>query len=129
MCCIYVKRVLNKNTKLKRLRRPIVCYQKPFRKVSRDTISRWVKTVLTDSGIDISRFKLHSTRAASTSAANNASVSLDDILQTAGWCSESTFAKYYKKPICSVWRDENRVNCNINSTSLMADVLTTQRAR
>lgn len=33
------------------------------------------------------------------SAANNASVSLDDILQTAGWCSESTFAKYYKKPI------------------------------
>lgn len=45
-----------------------VSYQKPFRKVSRDTISRWVKTVLTDSGIDTSRFKSHSTRAASTSA-------------------------------------------------------------
>lgn len=56
----------------------------PFKRVSRDTISRWVKLVLTDSGIDTSRFKPHSTRAASTSAASNASVSLDDILHTAG---------------------------------------------
>lgn len=58
-----------------------------------------MKTVLTDSGIDTSRFKPHSTRAASTSTANNTSVSFDDIFHTAGWCSESTFAKYYKKPI------------------------------
>ena len=38
--------------------------------------------------------KPHSTRAAS-----NASVSLDDILHTVGWSSESTFAKFYNKPI------------------------------
>ena len=76
-------------------RQLFVSYQRSFRKVSRDTISRWVKTVLTDSGIDTSRFKPHSTRAASTSTANNTSVSLDDIFHTAGWCSESTFAKYY----------------------------------
>jgi len=58
-----------------------------------------VRSVLTDSGIDTSRFKPPSTRAASTSAASNASVSLDDIMQTAGWSSESTFATYYNKPI------------------------------
>ena len=45
------------------------------------------------------RFKPHSTRAASTSAASNASVSLDDTLHTAGWSSASTFAKFYNKPI------------------------------
>ncbi|KAL9985474.1 hypothetical protein ACROYT_G007888 [Oculina patagonica] len=76
-----------------------ISYQKSFKKVNRDTISRWVKSVLTDSGIDTSRFKPHSTRAASTSAASNASVSLDDILQTAGWSSECTFAIFYNKPI------------------------------
>ena len=66
-----------------------ISYNRPFRRVSRETISRWVKFVLTDSGIDTVRFKPHSTRAASTSAASNASVSLDDILHTAGWSSES----------------------------------------
>ena len=76
-----------------------ISYRKPFKKVSRDTVSRWVRSVLTDSGIDTSRFKPHSTRAASASAASNASVSLDDILQTAGWSSESTFATFYNKPI------------------------------
>ena len=76
-----------------------ISYNRPFKRVSRDTISRWVKLVLTDSGVDTSRFKPHSTRAASTSAASNASVSLDDILHTAGWSSESTFVKFYNKPI------------------------------
>jgi len=63
-----------------------ISYIRPFRRVSRETISRWVKLVLTDAGIDTSRFKPYSTRAASTctSAASNASVSLDDILHTAG---------------------------------------------
>ena len=46
-----------------------ISYHRPIKRVSRDTISRWVKLVLTDSGIDTSRFKPHSTGAASTSAA------------------------------------------------------------
>ena len=73
-----------------------ISYNRPFKRVSRDTISCWVKLVLRDSGIiiDTSRFKPHSTRAASMSAASNASVSLDDILHTAGWSSESTFTNF-----------------------------------
>lgn len=66
-----------------------VSYQRPFRLVSRATI-RWVKCVPTDSGIDTSRFKPQSTRAAITSAANSASVSLDDTSHTAGWTSDFT---------------------------------------
>lgn len=76
-----------------------ISFQKPFKKVSKDTLSRWTKQVMKDAGIDTTRFKPHSTRAASTSAASNLSASLDDILKTAGWSSHSTFAKFYNKPI------------------------------
>ena len=74
-------------------------YSKPHKAFGRDTISRWVKTVLSSAGIDTKKFRPHSTRAAAVSSANNASVPLDEILSTAGWSSESTFAKFYNKPV------------------------------
>ena len=77
----------------------LVSYTKPHKAVSRDTIGRWVKTVLLSAGIDTKKFKPHSTRAAAVSAASNASVPLDEILKTAGWSSESTFGKFYNKPV------------------------------
>lgn len=95
-----------------------ISYNRPFRRVSRETISRWVKLVLTDAGIDTSRFKPHSTRAASTSAANNASVSLDDILHTAGWSSESTFAKFYNKPIVKENTFADKVLSTVSNTTV-----------
>ena len=95
-----------------------ISYTRPFRRVSRETISRWVKLVLTDSGIDTLRIKPHSTRAASTSAASNASVSLDDILHTAGWSSESTFAKFYNKPIVKENTFADQVLSTVSSTTV-----------
>lgn len=47
-----------------------ISYVKPFSPVSCDTISRWVKTVIQRAGIDTTKNKPHSTRAASTSAAS-----------------------------------------------------------
>ena len=73
-------------------------YLKPHKAVTRDTGTRWVKTVLLAAGIDTKKFRLQSTRAAAVSAANNASVPLDEILTTAGWSSASTFAQFYNKP-------------------------------
>ena len=61
-----------------------VSYSKPHKALSRDTISRWVKTVLLSVGIDTKKFRAHSTRADAVSAANNASVPLDEILTTTG---------------------------------------------
>ena len=95
-----------------------ISYNRPFRRVSRETISRWVKLVLTDAGIDTLRFKPHSTRAASTSAASNVSVSLDDILQTAGWSSESTFAKFYYKPIVKENTFADKVLSTVSNTTV-----------
>ena len=95
-----------------------ISYNRPFKRVIKETISRWVKLVLTDSGIDTSRFKPHSTGAANTSAAGNDVCSLDDILHTAGWSSESTFAKFYNKPIVKENTFADKVLSNVSSTNL-----------
>ena len=57
------------------------------------TIGRWIKTVLTQAGIDTNVFTTHSTQSASTSKATAAAVPVDVILATAGWSTESTFRK------------------------------------
>ena len=72
---------------------------KPNKFVSRDTISRWTKQVLTNSGIDTKYFTSHSTRAASATKADQKEISLDTILNTIGWESAKTFHKYYHKPV------------------------------
>lgn len=74
---------------------------KPFKGASKDTIARWVKTVMDLAGLDTQIFTPHSVRSASTSAALKANVPLQTILSTAGWTRNSTFAKYYNKPVKS----------------------------
>ena len=77
----------------------LVSFQKPYRPVSTDMISRWLKTVLAKSGIDTSVFKGHSTRAASTSAAAVCKVPFSIILDNEGRSNATTFGRFYKNPI------------------------------
>jgi hypothetical protein len=72
---------------------------KPHKRVSSQTISRWIKAVLAASGVDTTIFRSHSTRAAAVSAAVQGQVPVQVILKAAGWSRESTFAKYYNKPL------------------------------
>jgi len=68
--------------------------------VSKQTLSKWVKQVLQNSGIDLHLFSSHSTRHASTSAAKRLGIPLDSICSRAGWSSSSsTFAKFYDRPV------------------------------
>ena len=71
----------------------LISYVKPFKPVSKDTISRWVKQVLESAGIDINKYSAHSSRAASTSSCKAKGLSLAVIIQSAGWSNSSTFAK------------------------------------
>ncbi|WAR19981.1 hypothetical protein MAR_001819 [Mya arenaria] len=53
-------------------RKLVICLlvsKKPHKGVSTETISRWLKSVLTSAGIDTKQFKGHSVRSAATSAA------------------------------------------------------------
>ncbi|XP_033231989.1 uncharacterized protein LOC117182972 [Belonocnema kinseyi] len=74
--------------------------KKPFRAATRQFLARRLKVTLDKSGIDTSLFKAHSTRHASTSAANRQGLNIDHIRQTAGWSNKSSvFAIFYNKPV------------------------------
>lgn len=77
----------------------LISYVKPYKNVTRDTISRWIKTVMSRSGIDIQKYGSHSVRSAATSKAKGNSVPMKDILQKAGWSNVKTFAKFYDRKI------------------------------
>ena len=51
-----------------------ISFKKPFQPVSAASISRWIKELLAEAGIDTGIFKGHSIRAASTSAAKTRGV-------------------------------------------------------
>ena len=76
----------------------ILCCRNPHVPATTNTIARWVKMALQNSGID-PKFSAHSCRVASTSKAMSAGVSLENILNAVQWSKESTFHKFYCKDI------------------------------
>ena len=76
-----------------------ISFIKPYKPVSRETISRWIRLIMESSGVDTSAFKPHSTRAAATSKAKASNVPIDEILRTAGWSSSRCFDRFYNKPV------------------------------
>lgn len=77
----------------------LLSYVKPFKPVTKDTLSRWVKKVLKSAGIDIDQYSPHSTRAAATSKCRSKGLQMDEIMKTAGWTNTGTFARFYGKPL------------------------------
>ena len=79
-----------------------VSLRDPEKSVGSQTISRWLKNVLRDSGIDTSIFSGHSVRHAATSSASNKGIDIDTIRTTANWTANSqVFAMFYNRPILS----------------------------
>ena len=76
-----------------------VSFCKPHKGVTCSSLARWTKLILAKAGIDISIYKAHSTRAASTSSALKMNVPIDTILKAAGWTNDCTFKKFYNKPV------------------------------
>ena len=56
----------------------------PFREVSANTISRWIKCFIGSAGVDTSVFSAHSTRGAAASKAATSGLSIDVILRAGG---------------------------------------------
>lgn len=77
----------------------LLSHVKPHGPASKDTISRWCKNILKFAGIDVSKFKAHSTRSASTSFLAERTVNIKDIMTSAGWSNEMAFQRYYHKPV------------------------------
>ncbi|CAG2256276.1 unnamed protein product [Mytilus edulis] len=79
---IRTKQLRQKNSKL------LISYVKPHQDVTKDTIARWIKTVLQRSGIDTKIYGAHSVRSATTSRAKFKAVPIQEILDKAGWTNE-----------------------------------------
>lgn len=78
----------------------ILSFKKPHKAATTQTLSRWIKLILKEAGIDVTIFTAHSTRHASTSAANRSGISVDVIRKTAGWSQNSAvFARHYNRPV------------------------------
>lgn len=73
--------------------------KKPFRPVSKNSVARWVKSVLQSAGVDTSTFSAGSTRSATTSKAKCLGVPVDQIMTMGGWSNPSTFTRFYDRPI------------------------------
>ena len=73
-----------------------------------DTLARWIKEVLGAAGIDTSKYQSHSCRAASTSAAALAGVSLTTILRSASWSNVTTFKRHYQREIEQYYEKEEQ---------------------
>ena len=86
----------------------LLSYVKPFAPVGSSTVGRWIKNLLEQSGVDTSVFKAHRTRAASASKANQ-TVGINAVLKHIGWSTESTFRKFYQKPIVDIDSFQNAV--------------------
>ena len=76
-----------------------ISFHKPHAAVARSTFSRWLKMALAKAGVDTNKYGPHSTRAASTSAANKSGTPIGDILKSASWSSAGTFKKFYLKDL------------------------------
>ena len=93
-----LKEYMERTQHLRNESKLLISTVKPHNSVSKQTISRWVKSIMSKAGIpDI--FKPHSTRSASMSRAYYKGVPLKEVIKSAGWSNAKTFAKYYKRPI------------------------------
>ena len=81
--------------KLRSSSKLFITFIRPHTPVSTSTVGRWIKSVLSNAGIDISVFKAHSVRGAAVTNAYIKDVPVAEILRTADWRNERTFRKYY----------------------------------
>ena len=71
---------------------------KTFSPVSKQTIARWLTTVLGLSGIDTNIYSAHSFRGAGLSTAHRRGASLASIMAAGNWSNTSTFLSFYSAP-------------------------------
>jgi len=92
----YVKRTAKLRGKEDKL---FIITIKPYTPATLNTLSNWVKQVLSSAGINTGQYGAGSTRAAAASKACEGGIPIDVLLKAAGWSNSRTFAKFYQKPI------------------------------
>ena len=76
-----------------------ITHGKPFKAAHEDTIFRWVKEVMAEADIDVSKCNTHSCRSAASTGALYKGVHIQSILKQGNWSNLKTFKKFYFKAI------------------------------
>jgi hypothetical protein len=76
-----------------------VSVRKPHKPIGSSTLGRWIKTCMTDAGLDPATFSAHSTRGAAASKAVKQGVPIEYVLHAVNWSRESTFRKFYHRDL------------------------------
>lgn len=79
-----------RTTKVQKRKLFIACVR-PHKPVVSCTLSRWLKVVMAQAGVDVDKYKAHSVRGASTSKANKLGLSAQQIMDRAKSAKASTF--------------------------------------
>ena len=100
LCIVrYLKTYISKTKRLRGDEKQLfLSYNRPHKPIVKATISRWLRDILQRAGIDVSVYKAHSTRAASSSKAAAQYFPIEKILKSGGWSSGNTFSKHYHLP-------------------------------
>ncbi|KZS06238.1 Uncharacterized protein APZ42_030369 [Daphnia magna] len=77
--------------------RLLVAVIPPHKPVSSNTVSRWIRSVLNNAGVDTDVFGANSTRGAAASKAAVSGLSIEAILRAGSWARESTFRRFYNR--------------------------------
>ena len=67
--------------------------------MSSSTVRQWLKDIMGAAGFDLSNFKAHSVRGASTSVAASRGITTEEILEAADWITEFSFRHFRYKPV------------------------------
>ena len=65
--------------------------------ITGETISKGVLALMSEIGIDTSKFKAHSTRSTAASTLVMEGMPMPEVLKRANWASAETFQRYYKR--------------------------------
>lgn len=95
----YIKEYKRRTQPARSCSQLLISFKKPFKGISRDTLSRWTKQIMQEAKVDTNLFKPHSVRVATTSKALEKDFSLATVMRSIGWKKAETVAKYYAKPI------------------------------
>jgi hypothetical protein len=71
----------------------------PVHRICKQTVAKWIRTVLRKSSIDVKQFSPHSTRSAAVGAVKQCNMPINTILNSAAWASDCMFRKFYQKDI------------------------------
>ena len=77
-------------------------YVKPHKAITSERLAHWMKGIMEEAGVDVTIFKAHTVRGASSTAAAEKGVQMADILCTADWSRDSTFKRFYYRPAFSI---------------------------